>query len=76
MSKKAKAKVEDTKPEQMLLVPRSVIELHWALTNTREWPLSMLVDLSTVKNAYHKAIESAELQEKVSHDPVSSLAAD
>ena len=52
----------------MLQIPKSIVELHWALSNTREWPLSMLADLATVKKAYHQAIESQTPSKEPSND--------
>jgi len=49
---------------QPLVIPRHIIELSWQLMFTRDWPISMMTDLATVKEAFHKAVEKAELDAK------------
>lgn len=72
--KKAKKtkKAEAAVPDMPITVNRSVLELHWKLTHTREWPISMMSDLAYVKDAYQRAIVAAEKEAGVGEGESSS----
>ena len=62
----ARAKKKDVQDEPVqssdkVLVSKAALETAWSLIHTREWPISMILDLAAVKAAFHEAVDGKAL---------------
>lgn len=56
-SKEPSKPIEPINGSEVVRVTKSSLELAWQLLHTREWPISMMMDLAAVKLAFHEAVE-------------------